>query len=914
MSAVPESRTDARMRSARATPKTTIHRDAFARISALATAEQEGSLLVIGESGSGKSRLLSAVDPVAGVVTYRVRINPAEAEFPLSGLSAVVACFQGQTARELAAILLSPRDGHAHVAAHALELLGLIHDMTQPSTLLLIDDIDLMDHASQTVLAMVASRLGGAGLRLVATASARPTSGPLTSMPQVSLGQLGFADSLSLVAGLVHSQVDEAVLRVVVGASAGNPQALARNTRLLTPQQLASTAPLALPFAAAHRIPATTGDGPEAVRRRVLERLSCASLSSREVISVDTADTSSVVQELITDGSVISQGRYLSIADPLLRSELYWSMDPGARRALHAVAATAELAEAPGLAAWHRSWGEAGAVTTGELFSAATAFAADGFIRPAVEIAERALCLDHNSIDSMADLFELAKAMYERAELSHARRYARLAQRTDGAASIAPRLAILRTKIEFMANQQLLTAHVDDWVNTIGGDNADDGAYVLATLAICQTERWELDAAARSLSRVRPLLPRCSPETVELYHLAAMLLSAMQGDADPANKMFERVSRHAVTDTPVAALALLGRSLTFIDRHAEARRIFKAIIQLEPAPTPLWLVTAKYWLAENEIMAGNQFEALAMISQLDIATPDIEMHRSLHLLLMAWSWQVTGNRREADAAISECHRAFAAADSPALAAKLVAYQGRFALMDGRFEDAIAFLRMAASTGAGFKNPTLLRFEVDLIEACALSGRSNEAVEQFQNFQRRCLPYRTRWSTLAIARANAIVTVGEPAIAAFQQAIHLWHPGDPQFELGRIVLSYADRLAALGQQREAKEQYLAARMIFTQLGAMTWARKAEAPQPARNVRQEHPLLASLGADERLVADLVCRGLRNKEIAAELFVSLRTVEVRLTRIYHRLGARSRAHLTAMLTSADTGVIEQTAGLSS
>lgn len=901
------------MRSARSTLKTTIHRDAFARISALATAEQEGSLLVIGAPGTGKSRLLAAVDPVDGVVTYLVRVNPAEVEFPLSGLSAVIACFQGPTARALAATLLSPPDGHSHVAAHASELLGLIHDMTQPATLLLIDDIDLMDRASQTVLAMVASRLGGAGLRLVATASAKPTTGPLTSMPQVNLGQLGFADSLSLASGLVQSQVDEAVLRIVVGASAGNPQALARNTRLLTPQQLASSAPLALPFKAPHGHRAAVNESPAAqARQEVLERLSCASLGSRDAISDGTGDTKSVLEELVSDGSVISTGRYLSIADPLLRSELYWSMDTRARRDIHSTAAKAELPDSPGLAAWHRSWVDTDSVTTGELFAAATELATAGFIRPAVELAERALCLDHNAIESAADLFELAKAMYLRAELSHARRYARLAQRTAGAASIAPRLAILRTKIEFMSNQQLLTEHVDDWVNTIGGDNADDGAYVLSTLALCQTERWELDAAARSLARARPLLPRSSPETVELYHLATMLLSAMQGDADPANKMFDRVSRHAVTDTSVATLALLGRSLTFIDRHAEARRIFKAIINLEPAPAPVWLLTAKYWLAENEIMAGNQFEALALINQLDTAAQDSEMHRSLHLLLMSWYWQVTGNRKEADAAIDECHRAFSAADSPALAAKLVAYQGRFALMDGRFEDAIAFLRMTASTGAGFKNPTLLRFEVDLIEACTLSGRVKEAMEQFQSFQRRCLPYRTRWSTLAIARANAIVTVGEPSIAAFQQAIHLWHPGDPQLDLGRIVLSYADRLATLGHQQEAKEQYLAARMIFTQLGAMTWARKAESLHPVQNRRQEHPLLASLGPDERLVADLVCQGLRNKEIAAELFVSLRTVEVRLTRIYHRLGARSRAHLTAMLTSADTGVVERTVGL--
>jgi DNA-binding CsgD family transcriptional regulator len=464
-------------------------------------------------------------------------------------------------------------------------------------------------------------------------------------------------------------------------------------------------------------------------------------------------------------------------------------------------------------------------------------------------------------------------------------------------------MAILRTDIEFMSSQRLLTADVDDWVSMSGGENPDDAAYVLSTIALYHAERWEIDAARESLTRARALLDGCSPATVDAYGRAAMVLAAFGGDPGPANAVFDRVSRHGVASTPIPTLAWLGRALSSLDRHTEARRIFTAIINLEPAPDPVWLQTTRYWHAEDEILAGNQVEAMAAIDELEGTTADIRLHQCTRQLLMAWYWQVRGNRAESEAAIAECHRSFAAGDNPALTARLAAYQGGFALAEKRFEDAIAFLRMAASIGEGFRNPTMQRYRVDLIEAYAASGRLAEANEQLRQLRRETQTRPTRWSNLATSRATALVTPGQPGIAAFQQAIRSWHPGDPQYELGRAVLGYAEHLRALGQLPESREQFLTARMIFTQLGATSWVRKSESAAPLNEAPREHPLLASLAPDERLVADLVCQGLRNKEIAARLFVSLRTVEVRLTRIYQKVGARSRAHLTAMLATSET-----------
>lgn len=887
----------------------TVRQEHLARM--VAVADHEGAILITGQPGAGKSRLLDACTPAAGIITCRLRINRAESTMALSGLSAIAASFDGSEARELAGSLLEQTEESTNIAARAAQLLALIRASEQPSTLLLVDDIDRMDEASQAVIAMVASRLGGTGLSIIATASSDVRGGALTSIAQLELPPLGFDDAAALAAEIVRSPLSRAVLRIVAEASAGNPEAIARNIRSLTKNQLSGEGAVSLPFnCPSEREPESADFAlPGSAHQLILSRLSCAHLNSRDAVLRDFGDQRSVIDDLVSAGSVCANGRYWSITDPLLRSQLYSALDSSTRRTLHADAARAEAKET-GLAAWHSSRVDTNQADAGVLFAAAADFAQRGFIWQSVELAERALAAIRDEFDCSTALFSLADTLLLRGELAYAGRYARLGQRLGRDPRVARRLAVLRTRIEFLATDQLMTADVDDWVNLNGQENPDDAAYELAIIAQCQAERWELGAARESLDRARLLMGRCSRETADIVTLTGMLVAAFEGDSGPANRMFDQVSREGIANTPASALALLGRSLMLVGRHSESRRIFKAIMNLEPAPEPLWLDSTRYWSAENEMICGNQFEALTMIEELDEVT-DRQTNRSLHSLFMAWYWLVTGDHERAEVAIAECHRAFAAAQNSALAALLAAIEGRFALLDRRLDDAVAFLRMAASIGAGLGNNSLLRYQCDLIEACVLSGRLTEATEQFRELHARSLRYRSRWTILSTARAHALVTQGQPSVAAFQRAVRSWKPGDLQFELGRICLSFAERLENLGLHRESREQYLAARMIFTQLGAMVWARASEAPKQVLPPTSEHPLLASLAPDERLVADLVSRGLRNKEVAAELIVSLRTVEVRLTRIYQKLGARSRSHLTAMLNGADPQSFAQSTG---
>lgn len=115
------------------------------------------------------------------------------------------------------------------------------------------------------------------------------------------------------------------------------------------------------------------------------------------------------------------------------------------------------------------------------------------------------------------------------------------------------------------------------------------------------------------------------------------------------------------------------------------------------------------------------------------------------------------------------------------------------------------------------------------------------------------------------------------------------------------MCYAERLHAFGRLRDARDTFLRAKVMFDEAGADAWTQHVDAlllderMEPVR--MQGNPAMLLLADHERALAKMVARGMRNKEIAATLYVSVRTVEVRLTAIYRKLGVESRAQLTAL-----------------
>lgn len=879
----------------------TIRHAELDRLSAIVAEPHEHALILTGEPGSGKSTLLNGVHP-DGVVVHRARISASEADIPYSGLSAIAAAFDDPSVANLSASLLATTGKGPAPSAAAAAFLTLLRAMGHSPAVLVVDDADLMDAESRAVLSMIAARLGGTGVHLIASMSSEQRADLLGAIPRFRLESLDADQSMHVASTLTDHRADRAVRNIIVGAANGNARALAEIATRLTEEQLVRAAPIELPFRLS---PARIE--PEGAED-LIQRLSCAHLHSEAVIAAEDAN---MLERLLSDGVVTRDRGFVHLTDPVLRSRVYWSMPLDRRRALHALAQEAEHDRAPGLACWHESQCDQAGVPAVTLAAAAARFAHEGHSWQAIELAERALAHCHPT-PSLADpLLELASAYFLNGEPAFAERYARWARRASvGHETLAP-IAALRVLSTFVGTRRVSVDNPDYAILVAHGSEA---TTYLPRLAAVHAERWEHAPAHRLLARAAAAAnagarpgPGSQPSSTtapdrasshgpsSLRELVGMQVAALEGDAEPAKAIIARIGgrNRPGTASPVELL-MLGRSLTFLDRNHDARQALHAVLSGEPAAPPLLEEYARAYLTELEIRAGRQLEAAALIERNRHARGRAD--HPLEQLLLAWRRFALG---DVDLDVAELHRQFAF-DDPAIAARLAVYQGQAALADGRFDEAVAVLRTAANAATAFPNPSLLRYDVDLVEAYVLTGRYEEGLAHARDFARRAERFRTPWTRQAAARIEALLAPGEESLAAFDRALRLATPPDLMFERARTFMSWAERLSGLGRSVEADEQRRSARAVFTQLGTVQWIARTDHPRPMAG-RPAHPVLSTLSDDERRVVDLVRQGLRNKEIAAMLYVSLRTVEVRLTRIYQRLGIGSRAQLISALAEA-------------
>jgi DNA-binding CsgD family transcriptional regulator len=136
---------------------------------------------------------------------------------------------------------------------------------------------------------------------------------------------------------------------------------------------------------------------------------------------------------------------------------------------------------------------------------------------------------------------------------------------------------------------------------------------------------------------------------------------------------------------------------------------------------------------------------------------------------------------------------------------------------------------------------------------------------------------------------------ESACAAAEQALVEHQRLSMPFELGRTQLVMGQLLRRCGERRAAREMLQGALATFDGLGAPLWADRVRDEITRIGVRRAPK---DLTEGERRVAKLAAHGLTNREIAATLFLSRRTVEANLARVYHKLDIRSRAQLGALM----------------
>lgn len=224
---------------------------------------------------------------------------------------------------------------------------------------------------------------------------------------------------------------------------------------------------------------------------------------------------------------------------------------------------------------------------------------------------------------------------------------------------------------------------------------------------------------------------------------------------------------------------------------------------------------------------------------------------------------------------------------------------------GRIDDATRALEplVSSSIGQATTDPSIAQGTPDLIEAYVRAGRGSDARRLCDGFEARASDSGRSWAAAALHRCRGLLAPLDEMDAEFAESLRRHRMTPTPFDLARTELCYGERLRRARRRRDARTYLRSALGTFAQLGAEPWAERARRELAATGGRAHgaRGLRARLTPHELRVAALVERGLRNREIAAALFVSERTVEYHLTNIYGKLDIRSRTELMRVLAPA-------------
>jgi DNA-binding CsgD family transcriptional regulator len=355
-------------------------------------------------------------------------------------------------------------------------------------------------------------------------------------------------------------------------------------------------------------------------------------------------------------------------------------------------------------------------------------------------------------------------------------------------------------------------------------------------------------------------------------------------------------------DSPDLRLVTLGAvAATFLGDHEQARRLHGRIASDARRSGALNLLVnalasqagASFFARKLPEAAAEADEAARLARDLGLENPAAQP-----LALLAWIAAVQGReddcRRYAEEALT-----LSAARGLALAAATATWAlAELDLGKGRWEDALEGLEAVAEVRPGFSHPLLSLISTpDRVEAAVRAGRPESTGEALAAFATWAKSSNAPWAGPVLERCYGLLAQGEEAAEHFDEALRLHAEEGNSFERARTELVYGELLRRDKKRSEARRHLRSAQTTFEQFHAAFWLERAtnELRATGETARKRDPsTLAQLTPQELQIASLVGEGGSNKEIAAQLFLSPRTVEYHLRKVFQKLGISSRAEL--------------------
>ncbi|QHK20983.1 AAA family ATPase [Pseudarthrobacter psychrotolerans] len=873
------------------------------RILAVIRGPKESALVVVGGHGIGKSALLSEIPSLSEYRTIFLRASACESGWPFSGLTALLNGIECPVLHQFTDELLHHPDGALDIPSISSMLLNSLHQRSSSRTVIVIDDAEQLDPGSQAVIGFLARRLAGTDITLFASIREESPDSPYSSLPVLRLKALNYNNTVRMLASIPAGRTATAAAHAVAAATQGNPLAAVELYTCLLQRQGEGKHALPIPFPCTDSFESGYAAAVGALTPAARHVLDLISLSRRSDIAGLERVFGEVwpgIDELLARGMASRTGTYLRIQDQLLRGYVFAAMTPAHRTANHRALAQAAGGTDPYAQRWHQSFIALEPQTPSGLLRLAVDLIRAGEISFAVEYIERALTINPGEGETAARLATVARLLFNRGEFVYAQRYLGWAQPVTHNPALLLRLSGLAFEIQFIQGAAVRSGMMLRLVKELGQHDPAYAATLLAVGSLYYAERWELEDALSLLRQAERFHGAASGSSRAMADRARFLIEAVSGNTERPNRNPNEARGSAAT------LLVQGRALSYAEHHELAQEAFTMARNSSAASNIIWRETAACLAVDNEIRAGNIRTAVRLIEELEFTEPETKYLRGMRHIFRVWRAYARGDEPQARQYVTAAQHFSGAESHPVLTARLAACQGHFALIRGNLAESFAQLSRASEIGLAFGNPTLLRCEADLVEVLIRLGRHREATLALARLESRSVGLRSPWLVAVVARSRAMLADGEQSLQLFSHALQNGTSHDSVLERARTLLCYAERLGAFGRLRGARDGLLRAKVLFDEAGADAWTQHvdslllAERADPAR--APGRPAMLMLADHERVLAQMVARGMRNKEIAASLYVSVRTVEVRLTAIYRKLGVESRAQLTALATGKE------------
>jgi len=897
-------------------------RERIDALCALATTGSGGALVVRGEPGIGKSALLrDAEERSEGMRVLHARGVEAEAELPFSGLYELLRplldLLEEIPERQAAAVqgafgLGPPLDARLLIGAGTLSLLAAAAE-EQP-VLCLIDDAHWLDAASSDAFVFVARRLEADSVAMLfAARDGDPRVFEPPGIEELVVQGLERGEAVELLRG---SGLPEQVVTELHRAAIGNPLALLELPSALSEKQRTGRESLPEPLPATKAIQASYERRiqalPEAIRQALVvaaaEPSGQLAVIERACIAVEVDPSALAAAE--DAGLLAIVNARVVFHHPLVSSAAYHAGRPTERRLIHAALADAVGAEDASRRAWHLAEAAAGpdeGVAAALEDAALAAYARSGY-RSAALMLERAAGLTP-AIERRGERLYFAAIMHF---YSHgiARALTLLDQAEGLGGADEVRFRLLRLALWYYRDPQRAATLLLEEAEHPEVEPHD--AALAAALAACfRAFLRDGEGSLEAAQRAREYAGRSENPADPLAGLGAgngFVAAGRPGEAGPIREhaialLKAREWRYEHPEDWVQGYSgvYAGGTLILLGEH-EALRERIAALSAEFVPgDEVALMLARGFLGTADYLAGRWTEARVGIAEsLRIAAeigwlgPQVYAYVRILAQVAAAQGLDEEARAQEDAAAPYAGVAWASHVGAGALALLALGRMKYAEAVERYE-----AEVLPRVG-----PLLLYHDLaDAIEAYLHAGRPADAARWLERFTAQARESHWPWALARAAHLEALSADDRLYEKCFEDALE-WHDHARQpFLRARTELAYGDRLRRAGLRRQARDHLRAALATFEALGAAPWAEQAAAQLRAtgEHVRQRSDTDTSeLTPQELQVALIVTRGATNKEAAAQLFLSPKTIEKHLGSAYAKLGLRSRAELTRVFAA--------------